>query len=125
MQIDFVMSLRAVRIHDGHLCAGNVCADDFILCWPPLCRSSLCWLCLWWRRYSVLAILAPSIARFFDGDLRDIKLSKVRLRRFKVTFGGLDSAVTTAVLLEHDFHIKKEVSRRRSSFLTFLGLHLD
>ena len=50
-----------------------------------------------------------SVARFFDGQLREINLSKVRLGRFRVTFGGLDSAVTTAVVLEHDFHIKKEV----------------
>ena len=70
----------------------------------------------------VVATNAPSpstsIARFFDGELRDVKLSKVRLGRFKVTFGGLDSAVTTAVVLEHDFHIKKEVSPRLSSALT-------
>jgi len=71
----------------------------------------------------VVATNAPSpstsIARFFDGDLRDIKLSKVRLGRFKVSFRGLNSAVTTAVLLEHDFHIKKEVSHCHSSALTF------
>lgn len=70
----------------------------------------------------VIAKNTPSpstfIARFLDGDLRDIKLSKVRLGRFKVNFRGLDSAVTTIVLLEHDFHIKKEVSLRRSSLLT-------
>ena len=61
----------------------------------------------------VIATNAPSpvtsVARFFDGQLREINLSKVRLGRFRVTFGGLDSAVTTAVVLEHDFHIKKEV----------------
>jgi hypothetical protein len=62
---------------------------------------------------------STSIARFFDSDLRGIKLSNVRLGRFKVTFGGLDSAVTTAVLLEHDFHIKKEVSHRLFSALTW------
>jgi hypothetical protein len=72
----------------------------------------------------VVATNAPSpstsIARFFDGDLRDIKLSKVRLGRFKVSFGCLDSAVATAVLLEHDFHIKKEVS-----YLPFAALTLS
>jgi hypothetical protein len=52
---------------------------------------------------------STSIARFFDGQLRAMKLSRVRGGRFKMAFGGLESAVTTAVLLEHDFHVKKEV----------------
>src|SRR5438046_340504 len=50
-----------------------------------------------------------SVTHFFDGQLREINLSKVRLGKFHVTFGGRDSAVTTAIVLEHDFHIKKEV----------------
>ena len=43
---------------------------------------------------------------------------KSALEDSKSSSAGLDSAVTTAVLLEHDFHIKKEVYHRRSSPLT-------
>jgi hypothetical protein len=50
------------------------------------------------------------IQRFFKDDvLSKIQLSKVRNGRFKVSFDGESSAVTTAILIEHDFHIKKEV----------------
>jgi hypothetical protein len=51
----------------------------------------------------------PIYVSFFDGQLREINLSKVLLGRFRVTFGGLGSAVTTAIVSEHDFHVKKEV----------------
>jgi hypothetical protein len=69
---------------------------------------------------SMSASSTNTIDRFFkQGALCKPQLSKVRNGRFKVSFDGESTAVTTAMLLEHDFHIKKEViqSQRRSLIL--------